>query len=416
MKKALPFVFILFTAFTALPAQASNRLTPVAAAVRDIQDSVVNIRTEKIVKQRPLMDPFFDDFFGFSNTYRTQSLGSGVIISSDGIIITNNHVVEAANKIFVILTDNRQTEAEIIGTDPTLDIAVIKIKNKIDGLKPARLGKSSDIMLGETVIAMGNPYGLNSSVTTGVVSNVRRIVGGNAGFSVFVQTDALINPGNSGGPLINLDGEVIGINTAVYREAQGIGFSIPIDTVKRAVPEFVLYGAIRRGFPGFSVKEKGGGEGGLEIASVYAKSAASGAVVKEGYRLISLDGIPVNTINAFRYIVRTFPRGCTVSAVFAGEGRRIETDVEMIPLPKDYGLSLLKSKYGITFTETGSYIIVSSSGAEKYIRRGDILLAVNNMELSSSAHLSELLNDAEGTSAVFTFTRNNGFFNVQLSL
>lgn len=411
-------VFVLLFVFIN-SAGASNRVTPVSEAVKLIQNSVVNIRTEQIVNKSysPFNDPFMDDFFGYSSGPRkTQSIGSGVIISRDGIIVTNNHVVEAANKIFVMLPDNRQLEAQVIGTDPTIDIAVIKIKGAVNNLIPARIGTSSDLMLGETVIAMGNPYGFNSSVTTGVVSNVRRIVGDEAGFSIFIQTDAMINPGNSGGPLINIDGEVIGINTAIYKEAQGIGFSIPIDIVTRSVPDFIKYGKIIRGYPGFTVQEKQSTTGvSLEVTEIMRGSSAERMGIKLGDKIVSLDNIPVNTIGAFNFIFRTFPAGGRVKAIIERNGYQGPAELIMDEMPANYGLSILNARYGITFREYQNTIRVETS-KNNYIQKGDIIIGVNNIKTLSAKHLAELLNNSDGGTVVLTLVHNNRPYSVQLRL
>lgn len=413
--------FLLTLAFLLIfrSADASNRVTPVSEAVKLIQNSLVNIRTEQIINQSysPFNDPFLDDFFGYSaGPRKTQSIGSGVILSSDGIIVTNNHVVEAASKIFVMLPDNRQLEAEIVGTDRTLDIAVIKIKGNINNLIPARIGTSSDIMLGETVIAMGNPYGFNSSVTTGVVSNVRRVVGDSSGFNIFIQTDALINPGNSGGPLVNLDGEVIGINTAIYKEAQGIGFSIPIDIVARSVPNFLKYGKILRGYPGFTVQEKQTPTGiNLEITEIMKSSSAERMGIKLGDKIISLDNIPVNTIGAFNYISRTFPAGQRVRAIIERNGNQSALELTMDQMPQNYGLSLLNVRYGVTFKENNNIIYVENS-QNKYIQKNDIILAVDDIKLKSAGHLAAILNESDGAVITITLSRNNRLYKIQLKL
>lgn len=419
MKKLFLTQVFMFLFVITGSVSASNRATPVSEAVKLIQNSVVNIRTEQIVNKsyNSFNDPFMDDFFGYSSGPRkTQSIGSGVILSSDGIIVTNNHVVEAANKIFVMLPDNRQLEAQIIGTDPTIDLAVIKIKGTISNLIPARIGTSSDLMLGETVIAMGNPYGFNSSVTTGVISNVRRIVGDEAGFSIFIQTDAMINPGNSGGPLINVDGQVIGINTAIYKEAQGIGFSIPIDIVTRSVPYFIKYGKIIRGYPGFTVQEKQMANGvSLEVTEIMRGSAAEKMGIKLGDKIISLDNIPVNTIGAFNFISRTFPAGERVKVIIERNGNQGPAELLMEQMPANYGLSILNARYGITFKEYQNIIRVETS-QNNYVQKGDIIVGVNNIKTTSSKQLAELLNNSDGGIIVLTLVRNNRGYSVQLRL
>ena len=212
---------------------AAERITPVVSAVAASRDAVVNIRTEKVIHRNR------GDFFGFGDSifdqffrnmmplgdHKTESLGSGVIIDSEGHILTNAHVVDKASRIFIALADRGpELEAHLVGQDKRIDLAVLKFSE--EGSYPFLTpGTSEDLMLGETVIAIGNPLGLGHSITTGIISSTkRRIQSGDRFTSVFIQTDALINPGNSGGPLININGELIGINTAIARQAQGIGF------------------------------------------------------------------------------------------------------------------------------------------------------------------------------------------------
>src|ERR1041385_7053544 len=211
---------------TQIPASVSAvRRTPVVVVAHNVAPSVVNIQTEATIRRREI-DPFFDPFGMFggqTRSYTAQSLGSGFVWSSDGIIVTNNHVVEGASRISVIFSDGTQVAAKLIGVDPDSDLAVLRVDSK--KLTPAPIGTSSDLMIGETVVAVGNPFGLSGSVTTGVVSALGRSVPSKEEgrtFTDFIQTDASINPGNSGGPLLNIEGRVVGINTMIYANAQGI--------------------------------------------------------------------------------------------------------------------------------------------------------------------------------------------------
>jgi serine protease Do len=238
------------------------RRTPVVEAVKKVAPAVVNISTEKIVKRR--INPFFDDygfFFGdffqnfpSSRTYKRQSLGSGVLIDPKGYIITNEHVILPASKIKVVLVDGREFEGKLIGSDSKFDLAVIKIEAESD-FPAIKIGKSIDLMIGETVISIGNPFGLSHSVTTGVISALNRtiVTDEKRVYSDFIQTDASINPGNSGGPLLNILGELIGINTAIYQKAEGIGFAIPIDKARRIVDDLIQSGYVHRAWLGIGV-------------------------------------------------------------------------------------------------------------------------------------------------------------------
>ncbi len=229
------------------PTVSASRRTPIVVVAHDVLPAVVNIQTEATMRQRnvdPFLDPF-GFFGGRERSYTSQSLGSGFVWSSDGIIVTNNHVVEGASRITVNVNGGRQIPAKLLGVDPDSDLAVLRVDEK--GLSAAPLGTSSDLMIGETVVAVGNPFGLSGTVTTGVVSALGRSVPSqdqSRTFTDFIQTDASINPGNSGGPLLNIEGKVIGINVAIYAQAQGIGFAIPVDRAKKVIEDLLRYGAV----------------------------------------------------------------------------------------------------------------------------------------------------------------------------
>ncbi|MBT3181152.1 MAG: DegQ family serine endoprotease [Deltaproteobacteria bacterium] len=276
--------------------------------------SVVNISTSKKVRggfggqqfprfgPRDPFDNFFDRFFeGMPDAPRermSKSLGSGFIIDANGTILTNNHVVAGADDIEVGLSDGRTFKAKVLGIDERSDIAVIKIKND-KNLPFARLGSSKAMRPGDWVMAIGNPFGLEHTVTVGVVSAKGRLIGGGAPYAKFIQTDASINPGNSGGPLFNLKGEVIGINTMIHAGGQGIGFAIPIDLAKKEIPELIEKGSVSRGWLGVAIQEvtpelaKSFGlkktEGAL-IAEVYSGSPAEAAGLKRGDVMLEYDG------------------------------------------------------------------------------------------------------------------------------
>ncbi|MBU6281319.1 trypsin-like peptidase domain-containing protein [bacterium] len=271
-------------ALSILPGPASadlaERRTPVVRAVERAGPAVVNVSTEHVVELRsdPFFEQFYRDFFDARPRGRrmTQtSLGSGVLVRSDGYVVTNAHVVARGSKIRVTLADEREFDAKVVGTDAAADLAVLRISGT--NLPSVDFGDSSDVMIGETVIAIGNPFGFSHSVTTGVVSATGRSLRTEGQtFLDFIQTDASINPGNSGGALLNVDGSIIGIATAIYGGAQNIGFAIPSNRARRVVDDLIRYGSVRRGDAGLRVQDLT-----PELASALGASQAKGAVVRD---------------------------------------------------------------------------------------------------------------------------------------
>src|SRR5881409_3037402 len=292
----------LLIAALALPAVAAargaesdpERRSLVVQAVEKASPAVVNVSTEQVVERRASpfpfpQDPFFEEFFRDfvdprPRRFKTTSLGSGVIVAADGTIVTNVHVIQRASRIQVTLIDQREFDAKLVGADADADIAVLRIKAGGD-LPHIPFGTSADLMIGETVIAIGNPFGLSHTVTTGVVSAVgRSLRDEDRTYTDFIQTDASINPGNSGGPLLNIKGELVGIDTAIYGKAQGIGFAIPVDRARRVMKDLVSYGEVRRVWVGLAVQDLTpnlaqhfGVRRGVIVAEVEAKSPAADA-------------------------------------------------------------------------------------------------------------------------------------------
>jgi serine protease Do len=271
---------------TLVSATPSLRPGSFAELAKQADPAVVNISTTQVVKQ-PHMDPqfrspfedffgdeFFDKFFGDGRKreFRTQSLGSGFVINKEGFIITNNHVIENAEEIIVKLSSGKEYEAEIIGTDSRTDLALVKIEADAE-LPIIPLADSDDIQIGDWVVAIGNPFGLSHTVTAGIVSAKGRVIGMGP-YDNFIQTDASINPGNSGGPLLNIKGEVVGINTAIIASGQGIGFAIPINMAKNIILQLKQKGKVTRGWLGVGIQEVTN-----ELAQSFGLDEKTGALI-----------------------------------------------------------------------------------------------------------------------------------------
>ena len=414
-KKSIILIF-LFLVFFIVNANSSHRETEVVKAVKVIKDSLINIRTEKIVKKtvNPFFDdPFFNEFFSFQRTYKTQSLGSGFFIKSDGTAVTNYHVIEAASKIFIATGSDEQYFAEYIGGDKDLDIAVIKVKG-LKNIKPVKLGTSSDLMLGETVIAMGNPYGLESSVSTGVVSNTKRLLNIEDKFATFIQIDAPINPGNSGGPLVNLDGEVIGINSAIYKQAQGIGFSIPIDILNRTLNEILAYKKIRQSYVGLLLDKTE--DGLITVNAVDKNSPAESIHIKKGDIIYKIDNTFVATFGTFKYILKTFPPGSSVEVIVKRGDNYFKGVIVPTSMPENYGINLLNFLYKISLKQSGDFVQVIDSNIPAYLKKGDILLEINSKEIKTLKDVNEVICDSIYGDAVLTIYRNKQVIKFKIQL
>jgi S1-C subfamily serine protease len=290
-------------------ADVESRRTPVVRAIERVAPATVNITSTQEIRGRvnPFFrsDPFFDEFFGrFLDRRPVQSLGTGLIISSEGHVLTNQHVLAGATQIHVALSDGREFEGELIGADPETDLAVVQIRSR-EPLPFVELGSSDELLIGETVIAIGNPFGLHHTVTTGVLSAENRSIRSHEReYHGFLQTDASINPGNSGGPLLNLDGEVIGINTAIFREAEGIGFAIPINRAKRVVDDLLAHGEVIPVWLGLTLQDltqalrdafSTRARSGVLITHVFDDSPADRAKLRRGDILLELDGTKIGS-------------------------------------------------------------------------------------------------------------------------
>ncbi|MBL9003881.1 MAG: trypsin-like peptidase domain-containing protein [Myxococcales bacterium] len=282
-----------------LTAAQQSRRTPVVDAVHRAAPSVVSILTE----QRPQYNPF--GFFGLeedSEDNGRTSLGSGVIVEAHGLVITNEHVVAGAARIRVQLADGRELPATLIGADQSFDLAVLKVETQGRELPALRLGTAADLMIGETVIAIGNPFGLSHTVTSGVISALHRVVRAKSRtYEDFIQTDAQINPGNSGGPLLNIHGELVGINTAVHSGGPGIGFAIPIDRARTIVNDLLQFGRVRYGWLGIrpGALRQGRRAVGVVVAEVESGSPAERAGLQRGDVISGINEDNTHSVEAF---------------------------------------------------------------------------------------------------------------------
>ncbi len=400
---------VLLGASAALAARESLRRSAVVVAVEEVSPAVVNISTIIRERVRPAFpfgrDEFFRDFFPdlFAREYSHTSLGSGVIIDGDkGYIVTNHHVVARASEIKVMTSDQKGFKARIVGMAPRADLAVLQIESAAR-LPEVEMGRSNDLMIGETVIAIGNPFGLSHTVTTGVVSALNRSVRTEDHvFRNFIQTDASINPGNSGGPLLNLEGKLIGINTAIYQKAQGIGFAIPIDRVKLIVEELIQVGEVRIPWLGIEIQPLTpqlkdyfhiqGQDMGVLISDILKDSPAAKGGVKRGDILLVLGGIPVGSVAEYRGALNEFTVGERLDLRILRAGQELTKSIEPIPFPLHLALDLVERRLGIavvemdraakkTYGDRGVLIkdVRRESAAGKIgLERGDVLLKIND--------------------------------------
>jgi serine protease Do len=328
-----------------------------------------------------------------------------VILDPSGVVVTNDHVISGASSIWVTTADGRELEAKLEGADADNDLAVLTVDPK--NLRAARIGTTSDLMIGETVIAIGNPFGLSNSVTTGIVSAVHRTVRGESGrnYSDFLQTDAAINPGNSGGALVNILGELIGINTAIVGGANTIGFAIPIDRARRVVDELLHYGEVKSvwlGLRGTTVglgnpRSQSRGQG-LRVRSVYPNSPAARAGLERGDIVVSIDGRPIEGREDFDTALDSAGTGRTLTVAFRRDGRDRTVHLTTEHTPDDLGLEILRRELGVGVRDTRNGPMVvsvtrNSPADGKGLDRGDLLLAVNNRKVKT---VEELAKSVEG--------------------
>jgi S1-C subfamily serine protease len=386
-----------------LAAPLPTRKSEVVQVVEKVSPSVVNISAEQILRRRPSV--FDDFFFGFDNRPRrrtSQSLGSGAIIDPKGIILTNEHVVSGASKITAMTKAGIELDCDVVGSDADNDLAVLRVKKPPGALPAIHLGSSSDLMIGETIVAIGNPFGLSNTVTAGVVSATGRSVKGEneRAYTDFIQTDASINPGNSGGPLVNVDGDMVGVATAIIGGAQGIGFAIPIDRARRIVDDLLRFGEVRPVWVGLRGKTLVTGEEnrprGFRAKTVYPNSPAARAGVHVGDLVVSVDGGAIDSQEAFETILSTRGPGRPLKVVLRGKGGDRSVTIQGEAPPPGIGPRILREELGMAIRgdEEGLRISLTDRdglAAQAGLKTGDALLALNGSAVKTMDDVDHVL-------------------------
>jgi serine protease Do len=403
--------------------------------------AIVYIRTEQVIKaeQSPLLkDPLFRQFFGnalpqMPKDLRQHSLGTGVLFDPDGYIITNNHVIDKANTMEIMLTDKRTFKAKLVGADSDLDIAVIKIDAK--NLPVVPLGDSSSLQVGDTVMAFGNPFGLNFTVTRGTVSALGRSQFNIEPLQDFIQTDAPINPGNSGGALVNVKGEVVGINTAILSPggenggSVGVGFAIPMNMAKRSVESLIKTGKVTRGYLGVTVgpvtselaeQFKAPDTSGALVQDVTPGAPADKAGLKPGDVIRKFDGRTVNDSSDLPALAASAPPGTPVTLEVLRNGQTLEKKITVEQRPSDLsyaagakkpptegplrGIAVqnltppLRQQLGISLDVRGVVVtaVAPDSAAAQYLEQGDVILSIDHHDVTSVTDFNKFASEAKG--------------------
>lgn len=417
-----------------LPRGEGDVLLSYAPIVKDVAPAVVNIYTaRKVTARRTIFDdPMFRRFMGDNFSFGAprerieRSLGSGVIVRSEGIVVTNNHVIGDADTIKVVLADRREYEAEVVLTDAKTDLAILRIDNGKDALPTVSLAEHDDVEVGDIVLAIGNPFGIGQTVTGGIVSATARTQIGISDFGFFIQTDAAVNPGNSGGALVALTGDLVGINTAIFSrtgDTSGIGFAIPASMVRAVLKAALGEGDIIRPWLGLSgqtvtndIAEAVGLDrpGGVMVSALYPDGPAYRAGLEPGDVILALDGEEVVDERALRFRTATRDAGSEVGASILRDGERLVLPVtlELLPETPERTVTRLDGRHpfqGITVgnlsprfaEELGLHpmrqgIVVleverrSPAGRFGFVRPGDIVLNVQNEDVGSVAELMDV--------------------------
>ena len=405
-------VLLVFVLLLCLPARAraiapdSPRMTPIVRAVQAVAPAVVNITSTHIVEGQRVspLEKFFGPGFpglpgfevpgGRRVKQKRVSLGSGVIVDGEkGLVLTNAHVIAGGDEVMVHLLDGREFTATVKGAGPDFDIAVLQIKGAAK-LPAVKLGDSGDIMPGETVIAIGNPFGFNHTVTTGVVSALGRTIRNKDGaFTDLVQTDAAINPGNSGGPLLNIEGVLIGINTAVDTRAEGIGFAIPINKARRVMHDLMSAGRVAPLWLGLDLQDVDGrtamalglrDAGGVLVTAVFPGSPAAKAGIVPGDIVESINASPVRDRRDYLDILRNQTTGSALRLQVLRESGSVKLEATPEPFSDADARALLERRWGFSAAQTAQGVVVRqarANGPAEFLRQGDRITAVGSAEI-----------------------------------
>jgi serine protease Do len=446
---------------TAADPLATAPIASVAEVAERVVPSVVSISATRMVRTQS-RNPFFREFFGQpgmgggpggmpeEQEQEQQGLGSGVVVTRDGVVLTNNHVVEQAEDIRVTLSDGRKFDAEVVGTDPQSDLAVVRIQGKVPaGLQPLEFGDSAALRLGDVVLAVGNPFGVGQTVTMGIVSAKGRSSMGIVDYEDFIQTDAAINPGNSGGALVNLRGELVGINTAILSRSggyQGIGFAIPTSMARPIMGSLLSDGKVARGWLGVAIQSidsdlaaamKLDGAQGVLISDVTPGSPAAKVGLRRGDVILTLDGKPMTDSSQLRNHVAAKEPGSKVALDILRDGKTRRLEVGLGTLPNSHvaraeselggksdgllaGVKVanmtpqLRMRFNVP-DEVQSGVLVTQvspgSRAQRVgLRPGDVIVEFDRKPVDAVATLDELNGKAEGSALLLVSRQGNMVF------
>jgi Do/DeqQ family serine protease len=453
------FLFFSIILLVQLPESvgAENlRESAVVVAVKKVSPVVVNISSEFEVRKRvnPFsgfgMDPsfknFFNDFFdpGFERRYKRTSLGSGVIIDGKrGFILTTQHVILKSKTITVSLKDGREFKAQIVGADPDSDLAVLRISSP-KSLPDITMGDSSMLMIGETVIAIGNPFGFSNTVTTGVISATNRSVRtDNMVYHDFIQTDASINPGNSGGPLLNINGELIGINTAIYAKARGIGFAIPINTAKRIVSDLIRYGEVIPAWIGITIQDidtdlarylKASTINGVLVKKAETVGPARKSGIREGDIILSINTRDIASEKDFHRAMLALSAGDKIDITVWRNGKTKTVSVKTSVFPKELALDLAYNLLGISVENLSAKnrhihkslakqgVLILDVNRQSFLahigaRPGDVIRQIDDMPINNIKDFEQaIIKYRQKNSLVIVLQRGDQLYNLTVKL